>query len=214
MKNNSVLLVDDHPMFRKGVIDLIELEDDLSVIGEVSNGEEAIKKAVHESPNVILLDLNMKGMSGLETLRALRNAGVNSRIIVFSGSDAEDDVLMALRAGADGYLLKGMESENLVGYIRLACEGKMVLSEDLLPVVAMVFRDEKCRKKTDIDCLTRREKQILKCIAAGLSNKMISKELNIAEATVKVHIKNIFKKLELTSRVEAAVWVVENQLTL
>ena len=208
---NSVLLVDDHPMLRKGVMELIELEDDLAVVGQSSNGEDAIQQAIRIEPDLILLDLSMKGMTGIETLKSLRTANIGSRIVVFSVSDDQDDVIMALKAGADGYLLKDIEPEALIENLRQACLGKMVLSEELTQVLAMAFRDDKRSKKLDIDSLTKREKQILKRIATGLSNKMIARELAITEATVKVHVKHILKKLQLSSRVEAAVWVVENK---
>lgn len=209
---SSVLLVDDHPMLRKGVMDLIELEEDLSVVAESGSGEEAIAQAVRIEPDLILLDLSMKGMNGIETLKSLRTAGVHSRIVVFTVSDDQDDVIMALKAGADGYLLKDIEPEALIENIRQACQGKMVLSEELTQVLAMACRDDNRHKKTSIDNLTKREKQILKRIATGLSNKMIAKELEITEATVKVHVKHILKKMKLASRVEAAVWVVENKI--
>ena len=207
--NNTVLLVDDHPLLRKGVCQLLELEDDIDVIGEAANGADAVVQAAALDPDLILLDLSMKGMDGIETLVALRDAGVTSRIVVFSVSDDRTDVVSALKSGADGYLLKDTEPEELVDSIRNACSGKMVLSEQLAEVLALSFRDKD--QGPDINTLTRRELQILKYIAEGLSNKLIGRKLDIAESTVKVHVKHLLKKLGFRSRVEAAVWMVEQQ---
>jgi two-component system nitrate/nitrite response regulator NarL len=208
---NTVLLVDDHPLLRKGVSQLLELEDDIEVIGEASSGKDAIVQALTHNPDLILLDLSMKGMDGIETLGALRDAGVDSRIVVFTVSDDRTDVVSALKSGADGYLLKDTEPEELVDNIRQACSGKMVLSEQLTEVLAMTFRNERNQQESDLASLTRRELQIVKYIAEGMSNKLIGRKLDIAESTVKVHVKHLLKKLGLRSRVEAAVWMVEQQ---
>ncbi|RLA47098.1 MAG: two-component system response regulator NarL [Gammaproteobacteria bacterium] len=208
---NTVLLVDDHPLLRKGVSQLLELEDDIEVIGEASSGKDAIRQALDHNPDLILLDLSMKGMDGIETLGALRDAGVDSRIVVFTVSDDRTDVVSALKSGADGYLLKDTEPEELVDNIRQACSGKMVLSEQLTEVLAMSFRNDRQQQGPDLAVLTRRELQIVKYIAEGLSNKLIGRKLDIAESTVKVHVKNLLKKLGLRSRVEAAVWLVAQQ---
>lgn len=208
---STVLLVDDHPLLRKGVSQLLELEDDIEVIGEASSGKDAIRQALDLNPDLILLDLSMKGMDGIETLGALRDAGVDSRIVVFTVSDDRTDVVSALKSGADGYLLKDTEPEALVDNIRQACSGKMVLSEQLTEVLAMSFRNERQQQGPDLTSLTRRELQIVKNIAEGMSNKLIGRKLDIAESTVKVHVKHLLKKLGLRSRVEAAVWMVEQQ---
>lgn len=188
---SKLILVDDHPLLRKGVRQLVELEDDMVVIGEASNGEDAIQLVQEKEADLVLLDLSMKGMDGIETLQAMRNAGVTCHIVVFTVSDDTNDVVAALKAGADGYLLKDMEPERLVDRIREACSGKMVLSEDLTEILAKAFRDDTSKDRGNgYDSLTRREKEILKMIAEGLSNKMIGRQLNIVEATVKVHVKH------------------------
>ena len=208
-KQSTIVLVDDHPLLRKGVQQLVELEDDLAVVAEAGSGEEAIEVVLQEDPDLVLLDLNMKGIDGIETLAALRDKGVTTRIVVFTVSDDSNDVVAALKAGADGYLLKDMEPDELVVQIRDACNGRMVLSENLTELIALSFRETGSQSTADVySSLTRREKEILKMIADGLSNKMIGRKLNIVEATVKVHVKNLLKKLALRSRVEAAVWMV------
>lgn len=209
--SNTVLLVDDHPLLRKGVSQLLELEDDIEVIGEASNGEEAVSQALALDPDLVLLDLSMKGMDGIETLGALRGAGVMCRIVVFTVSDDRSDVISALKAGADGYLLKDVEPDELVDNIRRACAGHMVLSDQLTEALALSFRDEQKMQGPDLGALTRRELQILKYIAEGLSNKITGRKLDIAESTVKVHVKHLLKKLGFRSRVEAAIWMVEQQ---
>jgi len=211
MKQASILLVDDHPMLRKGVAQLISLEDNLNVIGEVSSGDEAITFAVEHTPDLILLDLNMKGLSGIETLSALKRANVSSKIIIFSVSDNETDVLQALKFNADGYLLKDSEPEELIEKINHAIIGEFVISEPLTQILAKSLRPQK--QTNVLQSLTQRELENLKLIASGKSNKEIARKLGITEATVKVHNKNLFKKLGLKSRVEAAMWAVEHKLS-
>jgi len=208
---STVLLVDDHPLLRKGVRQLLELEDDIEVVGEAADGVNAVQQALLLDQDLILLDLSMKGMDGIETLVALRDADVSARIVVFTVSDDRSDVVSALKSGADGYLLKDTEPEELVNSIRSACSGKMVLSAQLAEVLAMSLRENDKPQGRTLESLTRRELQILKYIAEGLSNKLIGRKLDIAEATVKVHVKHLMKKLSFRSRVEAAVWMVELQ---
>lgn len=206
---NTILLVDDHPLLRKGVSQLLALEEGLKVVGEAANGEQAVQLAQELDPDLILLDLSMRGMDGIETLSAMRDAGIGSHIVVFTVSDDRADVISALKSGADGYLLKDMEPDELVASIHQACSGKMVLSDQLTEVLASSFREQKSER--NLDQLTRRELQILKSIAEGLSNKLIGRRLDIAESTVKVHVKHLLKKLGFRSRVEAAVWMVDQQ---
>ncbi len=208
----SILLVDDHPMLRQGVAQLIEMEDGLTVVGEAGSGEQALLRAEELNPDMILLDLNMRDMDGIATLVALRERGVSACIMIFTVSDEHDDVVAALRAGADGYLLKDTEPEELLRSIVLASKGQPVYSPQLASVLASGVRDTRPDCGEMLARLTGREKQILRHISTGETNKTIARELNITEATVKVHVKNTLRKLALRSRVEAAVWVVENRL--
>lgn len=210
----NIILIDDHPLLRQGLKQLIQMEDDLVVSGEASNARDGIALAIEQDPDLILLDLNMPEMDGIATLKALREANVSSRIIIFTVSDHEDDVVTALRAGADGYLLKDMEPEELIPQLRQAALGRMVISNRLTTLLAEALRAQKPEKKrADYDSLTPREKDTLELIAEGLSNKMIGRKLSISDGTVKVHVKHLLKKLNLRSRVEAAVWAVEEGLT-
>lgn len=203
----TVMLVDDHPLLRKGLAQLLEFEDDLKVISEASSGREALALAKAEEPDLIILDLNMQGMDGLETLRALRDNGISSRIVMLTVSDSDEDVVLAITYGADGYLLKDMPPEQILEKIREAALGKVAISERLTQVLAGAIRGNK-NKTNLLAKLTSREHEILKLIAKGLSNKLIARELDISDGTVKVHVKHILKKLGLRSRVEAAVWMV------
>lgn len=204
----TILLVDDHPLLRKGLRQLIEFEDELDVIGEASDGKTAIALAIEHEPDLIVLDLNMQGMDGLETLRAMRNADVTSRIIMLTVSDSDEDVVCAITYGADGYLLKDMDPEKILEKLKEAALGKMVISEKLTHVLAGAIRGGSDKKSNILAKLTSREHEILKLIAKGMSNKLIARELDISDGTVKVHVKHVLKKLELSSRVEAAVWMV------
>ena len=209
----SILLIDDHPLLRKGVKQLIDLEDDMEVTGEAGNAHEGVDRALQLDPDLILLDLNMPEINGIETLKMLREAEVTARIVVFTVSDNEEDVVAALKAGADGYLLKDMEPEELMQNLQQAALGKMVISDRLTALLAQALQSGRSSKSADTDSLTPREKQIIKLIAAGLPNKLIARKLNITEGTVKVHVKHLLKKLRLRSRVEVAVWAVQEGLS-
>jgi two-component system nitrate/nitrite response regulator NarL len=169
-----------------------------------------IKRA--QKAQLILLDLNMPGMNGLETLDKLRERSLSGRVVVFSVSNHEEDVVTALKRGADGYLLKDMEPEDLLKALQQAAAGEMVLSEALTPVLAASLRANRATSDRDVSQLTPRERDILKLIAQGLPNKMIARRLDITESTVKVHVKHMLKKMKLKSRVEAAVWVHQERI--
>lgn len=207
----TILLVDDHPLLRKGLTQLIEFEDELEVIGEASDGHSALELAKEHEPDLIVLDLNMQGMDGLETLRAMRNAEITSRIIMLTVSDSDEDVVCAITYGADGYLLKDMDPEQILEKLKEAALGKMVISEKLTHVLAGAIRGGNDKKSNLLAKLTSREHEILKLIAKGMSNKLIARELDISDGTVKVHVKHVLKKLDLNSRVEAAVWMVNQK---
>ena len=155
----SVIIIDDHPLFRKGVSQLIALDDRLHLIGEASSGEEGLELARALEPDLILLDLNMKGMSGIETLHALREADLAARILILTVSDAADDLVAAIRAGADGYLLKDMEPEELLARIVEALRGRIVISESLNGLLARSLRDEAQAAERSLAPLTERERE-------------------------------------------------------
>ena len=207
----TILLIDDHPMLRNGVRQLISMEPSLTVAGEAGNGRDGIALAESLDPDLILLDLNMSEMNGFETLDILRRKPLSGRVVVFSVSNYREDLITALRRGADGYLLKDMEPEELLVALRQAAAGKMVVSPALTEVLAGALREVRSDDEPDINSLTPRERDILKLIAQGQPNKMIARKLDITESTVKVHVKNLMKKMKVKSRVEAAVWVLQNK---
>ncbi|UHD15424.1 two-component system response regulator NarL [Thiocapsa bogorovii] len=204
----AVVIIDDHPLFRKGVSDLIAMAPELILVGEAGDGEEGVRVATQLRPDLILLDLNMKGMNGLQTLERLRCADLDARVVMLTVSDNEEDVVAALRAGADGYLLKDMEPEDILEQLLAAGRGRLVISQRLTELIARALRHDGGPVRPDDAGLTPRERQVLALLAEGFSNKLIARELNLSLGTAKVHVKHILKKLKLRTRVEAAVWAV------
>ncbi|RBW45067.1 two-component system response regulator NarL [Psychromonas sp. B3M02] len=204
---STVIVVDDHPLMRKGVTQLLSIDPNFVVIDEATNGIEAVSMVKKQHPDMVLLDLNMKAVSGLETLKALRNDGISSKIVILTVSDAKQDVISLINQGADGYLLKDTDPEILLENLHRIQQGKLVVSEELTEYLDCLDQENNIREK--ISTLTRRENQIMGEISKGLSNKEISDNLNISEGTVKVHVKSLLKKLEIKSRVEAAVLFLE-----
>lgn len=205
-QNHTIMIVDDHPLMRRGIKQLLELDSNFNVIAEANCGSDAITEAATCQPDVILLDLNMKGMSGLETLKALRHEGIDARIIVLTVSDARSDVYAMIDAGADGYLLKDSEPEILLENIRLAAKGEPVFSDEVAQYLSS--RHEQVNPFSE---LTERELDVLQEVARGMSNKQVAFELHISEETVKVHIRNLLRKLNVRSRVAATILFLENK---
>lgn len=206
-----ILIIDDHPLFRKGVNQIISDEPNFEVVGEAASGLDGIELAQQLAPDLVLLDLNMKGIDGLETLRRLKLTDLKSRYVVLTVSDAEEDLLEALKSGADGYLLKDMEPEDLRSNLVKAALGVTVLQDSLTEVLKKALIDPDTKTSASDVSLTDRETEILDCLAEGMNNKNIARKLGISDTTVKVHIKNILRKLNLTSRLEAAVWRHQNR---
>lgn len=210
-KVHSILVIDDHPLIRRGITDLAQMDDAFEVIADTDNGSEGLQLAISLNPDIILLDLNMGKTNGLDTLQSMKSAGISSRIIILTVSDSEKDIVSTLRAGADGYLLKDMEPEEMLTQLHQVIDGRTILSPKVSELVVRGLHKENVMASRNDACLTNREEQILDLISKGLSNKHIARKLEIVEGTVKVHVKNILKKMSLRSRVEAAVWVVENK---
>lgn len=202
----TLLLVDDHPMMRRGLRQLIEVAGDLEVAGEAAGGEQALALVASLQPDLVLLDQQMPGLSGIEILMRLRRNGFAGKVLLYTVSDANEDVRAAMLHGADGYLLKDMEPEDLLQQMRAALKGEVVISPRLAQQLDSQLREDPLRAAGD---LTTREIEVLRMLVAGNSNKMIGVHLGITEGTVKVHVKNLFQKLGLRSRVEAVVWAME-----
>ena len=205
-KDYKVFLIDDHALFRKGVGQIINDNPSFEVVGEASSGLEGLELVQKSAPDVVLIDLNMKGLNGIETLRRFKEMGTPGKFVVLTVSDAEDDLLEALRSGADGYLLKDMDPEDLCANLIKVASGMTVIQDSLTDILKQALIDPKVGRNDDTVSLTDREQEILQCLADGLNNKTIARKLGISDTTVKVHIKHLLSKLKLTSRLEAAVW--------
>ena len=206
-----LLIIDDHPLFRKGAAQIIAMADEFTLVGEAPGGVAGIEMARRHKPDMILLDLNMRDLSGLEVLATLREDLPDTRIVMLTVSDEATDLVGALRAGADGYLLKEMEPEELLVKLREAAAGQFTLTARLTHLLARSLREDSRPRRPEEAGLTEQEMRILELIAGAKSNKVIARELGIAEGTVKVHVKHLLKKLNLRSRVEAAVWAVQRK---
>jgi two-component system nitrate/nitrite response regulator NarL len=203
-------LIDSHPLFRIGAAQLIADQEDFEVIGEAGLCEDGVALAETLKPDIVLMDLN--GGGDFEALLRIKRASDDTKVVVLTASDAEDDVLRAVRAGVKGYLLKGSQPDEILKKLRLAWRGNTVFTETLMDLLLSAMRDGAPSVRTDPDSLTAREKQILELIAGGQSNKNIARELNISDGTVKVHVKNILRKLNPKSRLEAAVWALRPKM--
>ncbi len=201
------VVIDDHPLLRKGLQQLADLSPNIEVVGEANNGTEGLALVCQLMPDLVLLDLNMPEQNGLETLVALKALKLDIRVVILTVSDAEEDVVAALRAGADGYLLKDIDPELLLEKFLEVAKGRLVMSPNITECLARALQSQHLHA-TARDDLTEREREILHHISRGESNKVIGRNLSITEATVKVHVKHLLKKLGLKTRVEAAVWNV------
>lgn len=210
----QVLLIDDHALFRSGLLELLERRG-IKVVAAVAEGVEGIRKVRELKPDVVLLDIRMPQMSGLETLRRLREEDKEVPVIMLTTSQDEEDVVDALRTGAQGYLLKDMEADELVKALEQIAGGQTVVAPDLAGILARVVQGGEVTRKqaSPFSELTPREMEILTHLAEGQSNKVIGRELGIADGTVKLHVKSILRKLGVHSRVEAAVMAVEQGLS-
>lgn len=214
MSKIRILMIDDHTLFRSGIKLLLQRQEDCEVVGEAGDGLLGVEQAKLLQPDVILLDLHMPGVSGLETIGLLRERVPNAQIVMLTVSENAEDLLMALRLGARGYLLKNVEIDFLVESIRRAAKGESVMPVQMASKLADAMRQPAKEQisETSPDKLSRREKEIIIMLAKGASNKEIARTLNVAESTVKIHVQGILRKLDLSSRVQAAVYAVEHGL--
>ncbi len=208
-----ILLIDDHALFRIGLQELLQRRG-INVIGAFGNCEEGIALAASEKPDVVLLDMRMPDMTGIEVLAVLRGKGLTMPIAMLTTSREESDVINSLQGGAQGYLLKDMEPDELINALRAIVGGATIVAPELMGVLAKAVQGETQEPATrDIFAdLTPREGEILCLLADGQSNKVIARNLGISDGTVKLHVKSILRKLNVHSRVEAAVIAVEQAL--
>lgn len=211
----SVLLIDDHTLFRSGIRSLLQRYPEFSVVGEAADGVEGIKRAKQLQPDVVLLDLNMPGISGLQTLQLMLQDCPHTAVIMLTVSEDAEDLGVALQSGARGYLIKNIDAEYLVRAIQRAAAGESVVAEAMTGklIAQLQSAGQRTEIRSELDKLTPRERDILACLARGESNKIIARTLDVADSTVKIHVQNILKKLNLSSRVQAAIFAVGHGVT-
>ena len=208
-----VMVIDDHTLFRSGLGELLERRG-IEVCAAVGNGEEGCRLAAELRPDVVLLDLRMPELDGLSVLERLVARDPGCAVVMLTTSSDERDLVTSLRAGARGYLLKDMEPDRLVDALGAVVDGETVVAPEMTSVLAKIVKGEAMEsgQRGRFSSLTPRELEILRHLAEGLSNKAIARELGIADGTVKLHVRSILRKLELRSRVEAAVLAVEERI--
>ena len=213
-KKIRVLIVDDHVLFSSGIKSLLQRHPEFEVVDVVADGLEGVKRAQSLRPDVVLLDLHMPGVSGREAVRFIVEAAPQTHVLMLTVSEDVEDLVECLRAGAAGYLLKNIETEALVDALRRVAAGESVISPQMTTRLVRGYRlqspPEPQPPVADKDRLSPREREILACLGRGDSNKEIARQLELSESTVKIHIQNIFKKLGLNSRVQAALYAVEH----
>lgn len=216
-----VLIVDDHTLFRSGIKALLSRQEGFEVVGEAGNGLEGVKRAKSLEPDVVLLDLHMPGVSGREAAQLIVEEVPGTHVLMLTVSEDAEDLFETLRAGARGYLLKNVETDFLLDAIRRTASGEAVMAAQMTGKLVQGFRSmakegqaqgQEPAHPADKEKLSPREKEIAIFLAKGASNKEIANALNVAESTIKIHVQNIFKKLNLTSRVQVAVYAVEHGL--
>lgn len=218
-----ILVVDDHTLFRRGLTALLSRDAQFQVIGDAADAGEAQRRAREWQPDLILLDNHLPGVNGVDAIPALREVAPGARILVLTVSEDEDDLAAALRNGASGYLLKTMEGDALSAAIRGAMRGESVVAQEMTGKLVAAYRSAAGSSTTamattaaapasPLASLSPRELEILRGIASGASNKEIARTLSIAETTVKIHVQHILRKLDVSSRVHAAVLATENGL--
>jgi two-component system nitrate/nitrite response regulator NarL len=209
-----VLLVDDHTLFRSGVNALLQKHSEFEVVGEAADSLQGVKRAAELKPDVVLLDLHMPGISGKDAVRQFLEAAPQTNVVMLTVSENADDLLDSLRAGASGYLLKNIQTETLLDSIRRAADGDSVISAQMTgKLVRGLQAVREAPRNEEKDSLTPREREILAHLTKGHSNKQIARNLDVAESTVKIHVQHILRKLDLSSRVQAAVYAIENGLS-
>lgn len=204
----QILVIDDHPLFRDGVVQTIQAQSDFEIVGQATSAGEAVRLARELVPDVILLDITIPGGGGLEAARAITMASPVSKIIMLTASEAEEDVLAAFKAGARGYILKGVSGHELIRIVRSVHAGEAYVTPNLAASLLSEMQGSRLGAPpatSPLDDLTEREREILEQVASGSSNKEIAQQLYLSEKTVKHYVTNILQKLQVRNRVEAAL---------
>ncbi|MFD7615213.1 response regulator [Streptomyces sp. NPDC059828] len=210
-KGIRVLLVDDHQVVRRGLRTFLEVQDDIEVVGEAADGAEGVAQAEELGPDVVLMDVKMPGMDGIEALRRLRALDNPAKVLVVTSFTERRTVVPALRAGASGYVYKDVDPDALAGAIRSVHAGHVLLQSEVADV--LLSEDEPGTGQGRGTSLTEREREVLGLIADGRSNREIARALVLSEKTVKTHVSNILMKLDLADRTQAALWAVRHGLS-
>lgn len=207
----KIMIADDHSMIREGLKSLLELEGDIQVVAEAEDGVDCLEKLKICTPDVLLLDINMPRKNGLEVLQTLKSSKSKVKVLVLTVHNEVEYLMKAVDIGVDGYILKDSESAELKKAIFSIVEGENYIQPSLIPSLNSKMI-EKNRDEGKIESLTKRELEVLKLLAVGMYNKEVAERLNISERTVKNHVSNIFKKIEVTDRTQAAVFAIRNNL--
>lgn len=211
-----VLICDDHAIVRQGLQTFLELQDGIEIVGQAADGEEAVSKAAAMRPDVVLMDLVMPRVDGIEAIRRIRETQANAKIIVLTSFADDDKVFPAIKAGATGYLMKDVAPSELADAIRRASDGESILHPDVARRLISEVRGEHAQPSiegaAELARLTERENEVLREIASGRSNKEIAQRLVLSEKTVKTHVSNILSKLGLADRTQAALFAVRHHL--
>jgi DNA-binding NarL/FixJ family response regulator len=212
------MIVDDHALFRRGLEMVLDEEPDIELVGQASDGTEAVEKAAESLPDVVLMDIRMPRSNGIEACRAMKEAAPSAKIVILTISDEEEDLFEAIRAGASGYLLKDIPLDEVADTVRAVYGGQSLINPSMAGKLLTEFatlakRDQEERaQELPAPRLTEREMQVLKLVARGMNNRDIAKELFISENTVKNHVRNILEKLQIHSRMEAVMVAVREKL--
>lgn len=207
----NLMIIDDHSMVREGLKQLLELDENLKVIAEAADGLEGLEKLKTVSPDVLLLDINLPNMNGLEMLKHMREKNMNTKVLILTIHNEVDYLIRAVEIGCDGYVLKDSDSNLLKKAIYTIYNGENFIQPSLTPALNAGLA-AKSTMDDRVNELTRREIEVLKLIAEGLFNKEIASKLTISERTVKNHVSNIFKKIDVSDRTQAAVFAIKNNL--
>lgn len=211
MNKINVLLVDDHSLVRQGIKQILELEKDLFVIGQANNGEEAIVQVQELKPDIVLLDINMPKLNGIHTLRRLKGIDSEIKVIMLTFYEDSEYLFEALNLGANGYILKDAEIDSLIKAIRDVYHGDSYVHPNIAASLVKESNDRYINEKTNMK-LTKREYEVLTLIAEGLNNREIANNLYISEKTVKNHVSNIFKKINVNDRTQAAIYAYKHNI--
>lgn len=210
MESLRVLLVDDHILFRKGIASLISGRPNFSVVGEAADGLEAVRLAHETVPDVVLLDVNMPYQDGLETVKILKRELPHVKVVMLTVSDDDNDLFTAIKNGAQGYLLKNLEPQQLYEMLEKVRQGEAAISGAMATKILQEFRlpESEQKQAAEVDPLTAREIEVLEQVVTGATNKEIAETLRITENTVKIHLRNILEKLHVQNRIQAAIHAV------